>query len=29
MSLDLILGTVLAVALLGYFLGALIRPDLF
>ncbi len=29
MSLDLVLGAVLAIALLGYFLGALIRPDRF
>ena len=29
MSLDLILGSILALALLGYFLAALARPDRF
>lgn len=29
MILDLILGLILALGLLGYFLGALLRPDLF
>ena len=29
MSRDLVLGAVLAIALLGYFLGALIRPNRF